>query len=229
MPDPLELLAFFAALTTRPAVRHCGRGRAAAQPRGAGQARGDARPPVRRTLHARARDRLAARGVRGGGCRVLAARGARLEESIGAMRALWADSPATFEGEFTSFRAVHSEPHPINGTVPIVLGGQHRRGGDARGTRGRRLVPVRDQRRGVRPAGRRVPRRRPSTPGATLPRSRCGPGASTRPGSTSSTGCAATSTPARRRWPSASRSVPPPTSPESPTSSRATATRCSQL
>jgi alkanesulfonate monooxygenase SsuD/methylene tetrahydromethanopterin reductase-like flavin-dependent oxidoreductase (luciferase family) len=39
------------------------------------------------------------------------------------MRALWRDSPATFEGEFSAFRAVHSEPHPINGRVPIVLGG----------------------------------------------------------------------------------------------------------
>lgn len=50
-------------------------------------------------------------------------RGARLEECIGAMRALWTESPATFRGEHVAFDRVYSSPQPARGTVPIVLGG----------------------------------------------------------------------------------------------------------
>ena len=50
-------------------------------------------------------------------------RGARLEECIGAMRALWTQAPATFVGEHVAFRRVYSTPQPARGTVPIVLGG----------------------------------------------------------------------------------------------------------
>ena len=50
-------------------------------------------------------------------------RGARLEECIGAMRALWADAPATFHGDHVAFERVYSSPQPARGSVPIVLGG----------------------------------------------------------------------------------------------------------
>jgi probable F420-dependent oxidoreductase len=50
-------------------------------------------------------------------------RGARLEECVGAMRALWARAPATFHGRFTSFERVHCLPRPESGAVPVVLGG----------------------------------------------------------------------------------------------------------
>ena len=50
-------------------------------------------------------------------------RGARLEEGIGVMRALWAGGPASFRGRFTTFDRVHLSPGPERGTVPIVLGG----------------------------------------------------------------------------------------------------------
>jgi probable F420-dependent oxidoreductase len=50
-------------------------------------------------------------------------RGARLEECIGAMRALWTEAPATFRGEHVTFESVYSSPQPARGTVPIVLGG----------------------------------------------------------------------------------------------------------
>jgi probable F420-dependent oxidoreductase len=53
-------------------------------------------------------------------------RGARLEECIGAMRALWADAPATFHGDHVAFERVYSTPQPLRGAVPIVLAGNSR-------------------------------------------------------------------------------------------------------
>ena len=50
-------------------------------------------------------------------------RGARLEECIGAMRALWTQAPATFHGEHFAFDRVYSSPQPARGKVPIALGG----------------------------------------------------------------------------------------------------------
>jgi probable F420-dependent oxidoreductase len=50
-------------------------------------------------------------------------RGRRLEECILAMRALWADRPATYRGRYVSFDQVHSVPGPAAGAIPIVLGG----------------------------------------------------------------------------------------------------------
>jgi probable F420-dependent oxidoreductase len=50
-------------------------------------------------------------------------RGARLEDSVAAMRALWAGQPASYHGRFVDFDAVHSLPPPPGGTVPVVLDG----------------------------------------------------------------------------------------------------------
>jgi probable F420-dependent oxidoreductase len=54
-------------------------------------------------------------------------RGRRTDETIAAMRALWADAGpagATFDGEFCSFRHAHSFPKPVRPTgVPIHIGG----------------------------------------------------------------------------------------------------------
>ena len=50
-------------------------------------------------------------------------RGSRLEECIGAVRALWTEAPASFRGEHVAFDRVYSSPQPARGTVPIVLGG----------------------------------------------------------------------------------------------------------
>lgn len=50
-------------------------------------------------------------------------RGARTEEYITAMRALWGDEKADFHGEFVSFTDCISRPTPARGTVPIIVGG----------------------------------------------------------------------------------------------------------
>ena len=49
-------------------------------------------------------------------------RGRRLEECIEAMRELWTSHPATYHGRYVDFDAVHSWPAP-RAPIPIVLGG----------------------------------------------------------------------------------------------------------
>jgi probable F420-dependent oxidoreductase len=50
-------------------------------------------------------------------------RGKRADEYIAAMRALWAGDDASFAGEFVNFTGVSSNPKPVRGRVPIVIGG----------------------------------------------------------------------------------------------------------
>ena len=92
-------------------------------------------------------------------------RGSRLEECIEAMRALWADHPASYEGQYVSFSRVFSEPPPEKGRVPILLGGHSDAGRRTGGPHGRRLVSVHHHGRGVhREGGRRAGGRRGERP-----------------------------------------------------------------
>lgn len=50
-------------------------------------------------------------------------RGARNDEYIAAMRALWAGPHAQFHGEFVDFNPVTCSPRPVRGSIPIVVGG----------------------------------------------------------------------------------------------------------
>ena len=52
-----------------------------------------------------------------------ARRGARTEEYIAAMRALWAEDDASFHGEFVDFARMSCNPKPLAGHVPIHIGG----------------------------------------------------------------------------------------------------------
>ena len=52
-----------------------------------------------------------------------ARRGARTDEYIQAMRALWDGDDASFEGDYVSFEGVSCNPKPANGRVPIIVGG----------------------------------------------------------------------------------------------------------
>jgi probable F420-dependent oxidoreductase len=50
-------------------------------------------------------------------------RGARTDEYVHAMRELWAGDDASYNGDFVSFDNVSSNPKPVGGTVPVVIGG----------------------------------------------------------------------------------------------------------
>ncbi len=52
-----------------------------------------------------------------------AQRGARADDHIQALRALWTQDQASHHSEFTSFSNAISRPRPAQGTVPIVVGG----------------------------------------------------------------------------------------------------------
>jgi len=122
MPDPLELLAFLAATTTRLRL-------------GTAMMVAPLHPPAVLAKRAATVDRLSGGrmelGLGIGWQREEYAavgapfdrRGARLEECVAAVRALWASGPATYHGRFVSFDRVHSDPSPVDGTMPIVLGG----------------------------------------------------------------------------------------------------------
>lgn len=45
------------------------------------------------------------------------------DESIGALRELWKPGPSAHEGDYYSWPAVESNPKPVAGRVPIVIGG----------------------------------------------------------------------------------------------------------
>lgn len=53
-------------------------------------------------------------------------RGARANEAIEAMRALWRDDSASYRGESVRFSDVAMNPKPVDGSIPIVVGGESR-------------------------------------------------------------------------------------------------------
>jgi probable F420-dependent oxidoreductase len=50
-------------------------------------------------------------------------RGTRTAEYVAAIRTLWRDEVASFDGEFVRFDSVRVNPKPRDGRIPIVLGG----------------------------------------------------------------------------------------------------------
>jgi probable F420-dependent oxidoreductase len=50
-------------------------------------------------------------------------RGARNDEYVAAMKALWAGPNAEYHGEFVDFEPATCSPRPVNGTIPILVGG----------------------------------------------------------------------------------------------------------
>ncbi len=50
-------------------------------------------------------------------------RGARTDDYVAAMRALWSEDNVDYHGEFVDFENVSSNPKPAQGSIPIVVGG----------------------------------------------------------------------------------------------------------
>jgi probable F420-dependent oxidoreductase len=50
-------------------------------------------------------------------------RGRRMDEYIEAMRALWQQEVATYSGRYVAFDDVRCDPSPVNGTIPLHIGG----------------------------------------------------------------------------------------------------------
>ena len=53
-------------------------------------------------------------------------RGARTDDYVAAMRALWSQEIATHQGEYANFKNIYCRPQPIGGTVPVIVGGHSR-------------------------------------------------------------------------------------------------------
>ena len=71
-----------------------------------------------------------------------ARRGARTDEYIRSMRALWDGDHASFSGEFVSFDDVSSNPKPTHGRVPIHIGGHSRAAAERAGRLGDGFFPA---------------------------------------------------------------------------------------
>jgi probable F420-dependent oxidoreductase len=50
-------------------------------------------------------------------------RGSRTNEAIEALRAVWRDNPSAYHGKHFNFGPLKSFPKPVNGNIPIVIGG----------------------------------------------------------------------------------------------------------
>ena len=50
-------------------------------------------------------------------------RGSRTDEIIQALRAIWGENPSSFQGQHFNFGPLKSFPKPVNGNIPIFIGG----------------------------------------------------------------------------------------------------------
>jgi probable F420-dependent oxidoreductase len=53
-------------------------------------------------------------------------RGARADEYLAAMRALWQDEQPAFHGKYVDFEGVDAYPRPVQSPIPVIVGGQTR-------------------------------------------------------------------------------------------------------
>ena len=68
-------------------------------------------------------------------------RGLRTDEAIMAMRALWSQKQASFDGQTTSFHDCYLRPQPIGGTIPVHVGGHSQTATRRAGTIGDGFLP----------------------------------------------------------------------------------------
>lgn len=53
----------------------------------------------------------------------MAGRGARADEYLAAMRSLWEDKAPAYSGRYVEFEGVDAHPRPVQGPLPVVVGG----------------------------------------------------------------------------------------------------------
>ena len=71
------------------------------------------------------------------------ARGRATDEYVGVMRELWSSDMPTYDGEFFSFKGAHMQPKPVNGSVPIIVGGHSKAAARRAGRLGDGFFPAR--------------------------------------------------------------------------------------
>ncbi|HSM00910.1 MAG TPA: LLM class F420-dependent oxidoreductase [Acidimicrobiia bacterium] len=69
-------------------------------------------------------------------------RGERADEYIRALRALWSQEVASFDGEFVRVEDVYVRPQPARGSIPIVIGGHSKRAARRAGQLGDGFYPA---------------------------------------------------------------------------------------
>lgn len=70
-------------------------------------------------------------------------RGARTDDYVAAMRALWSQEKPSYHGEFANFDGVYCRPQPIGGSVPIIVGGDSKPAARRAGRLGDGYFPAR--------------------------------------------------------------------------------------
>ena len=70
-------------------------------------------------------------------------RAARTDEYVGVMRALWREERPSFSGEFIRFDGAYCRPQPVNGAVPIHVGGHTKAAARRAGRLGDGFFPAR--------------------------------------------------------------------------------------
>ena len=70
-------------------------------------------------------------------------RGARTDDYIAAMRALWSQEKASYHGKFANFDNIYCRPQPINRSVPIIVGGHSKPAARRAGRLGQGYFPAR--------------------------------------------------------------------------------------
>jgi probable F420-dependent oxidoreductase len=75
-----------------------------------------------------------------------ASRGDRLDEMIAALRVMWRDAKADFDGERLSFRGAQITPRVAGGSLPIIVGGHTERAARRAGRLGDGFFPAKGSR-----------------------------------------------------------------------------------
>ena len=70
-------------------------------------------------------------------------RGQRTDECIAAMQALWSQDVAEYHGERVDFGPIYCRPQPVNGSVPIIVGGHSKAAARRAGRYGDAFFPAR--------------------------------------------------------------------------------------